>query len=106
MSTVISSISICPLNFNEFSSLNLKLKNLDASILYAKLKFHEINSTIKKGGKTCIARSRDQIASWFGFGVKKIDRLLSFLEEEGMIEKQVGLWYGKKRLFISTSNQF
>ena len=97
-----SSIGLCPIYFNEFNKLQKTTGNLQASLLYTKIKFHEINSKIQKNGKTCIARSREQIASWFGFSKKKTDRTLALLEEKDLIQKKVSTWYGKKRLFIST----
>ncbi len=101
----LSSIKICPINFKLFAELTKKTNDPEATLLFSKLKFHLTNSKIKKSGKVWIVRSRKQIASWFGFSTKKTDRLLKSLEEQGLIEKNVGLWYGKKRLFINTSEE-
>jgi hypothetical protein len=35
--------------------------------------------------------------------LKKTDRLLNLLEHQGMLIKRSGLWYGEKRLFLSTA---
>ncbi len=101
----LSSLSICPINFKAFDSLNSRLNNVDATLLLSKIKFHQSFTKIKKFDRAVIARSRKQIASWFGFSTKKIDRILGQLEETGLIEKTVGLWYGKKRIFISASTE-
>lgn len=100
-----SSINLCPINFNGFAEINRITGNPEATLLFSKLKFHQINSKLKKSGKTWIARSRQQLSSWFGFSAKKTDGLLSNLEELGLIKRKVGLWYGKKRLFISTTSE-
>lgn len=101
---VTSSINICPINFNIFSSFNNKIDNIEATILFLKLKFYQKKSKIIKNGKIYIARTREQLGQWFNFGIKKIDRLLSLLEEKKLIEKNPGLWYGNKKLFISVGN--
>lgn len=106
MTSVTSSISLCPINFKEFGKLNNKLENIEAALLFSKLNYHLKNSKIRKNGQTYIARSREQIAEWFDFSIKKIDRLLLFLESKELINKKAGLWYGKKKLFISTSEDF
>lgn len=105
MNTIVSSIDVCPINFKKFGSINSIVNNLDASIMFSKLKFHQANSKIIKDGKIWIARSREQLASWFGFSTKKVDSILSELERMGLIEKKVSTWYGKKRLFISASKK-
>lgn len=100
---ILSSATLCPINFKLFDVINAKLKNIEAALLYSKIKFHQTHSKIKKENKICIARSREQMADWFGFGLKKTDRLLSLLEKSGLIQKTTGTWYGKKRLFITAS---
>jgi hypothetical protein len=104
MTTSIESC-ILPLNFKEFDRLNNITGNLEETLLLARLKFHQKNSKITKSGKVWIVRSREQISSWFNFDKKKTDRLLSHLEKSGLIEKKVGLWYGKKALFISVNKE-
>ena len=99
-----SSIALCPINFKLFDQISVQLKNVEAALLYSKIKFHQTNSKIKKDNRICIARSREQIASWFDFGLKKVDRLLTLLENHGLIKKTTGTWFGKKRLFISVSD--
>lgn len=101
----IPSINLCPINFNGFNEINKITDNLETTLLFSKLKFHQINSKIQKAGKTWIIRSREQISAWFGFSTKKTDNLLSSLVDLGLIERKVGLWYGKKRLFINTSTE-
>ena len=101
----ISSVAICPVNFKYFNEINEITRDLDSSLLFAKLKFHQVNSKLKKGGRTWVVRSREQMADWFGCGIKKIDRLLASLESQGLIKKQVSLWYGKRRTFLSVSDK-
>lgn len=97
--------SICPINFKEFDKLNQQTSDLEASILFAKLKFHHNGTKIEKYGNKWIIRSREAMASWFSMGIKKTDRLLSHLESLGLIEKRISLFYGKRMLFIRpTSN--
>lgn len=101
-----SSIHLCPINFKELSKINERLNNLDACLLFSKLRFHQLNSQLRKDNETWIARSREEISSWFNFSPKKTDRLLTLLQEKGMLKKKVRTWYGKRMLFISTNNFF
>jgi hypothetical protein len=98
-------ISKVPINFQEFDRLNNITSNLEATLLLTRLTFHHINSKIKKDGKIWIVRSREQISSWYNFNKKKTDKLLSILKNLGLIEKKVGLWYGKKALFININKK-
>ena len=98
-----SNLAMCPINFKEFEQLKCTVGgNIDAALLFSKINFHLTYTKIKKNGVACIARSREDLAAWFGFGLKKIDRLLNFLEEKGLLFKKVGTWYGKKILFIGS----
>ena len=101
----LSSAAICPVNFKYFSKINEVTRDLDSSLLFAKLKFHQVNSKLKKGGRTWIVRSREQMAAWFGFSLSKVDNILSSLESQGLLEKKVSLWYGERRTFLSVSDQ-
>lgn len=94
-------MSLCPVNFKVFDSINKKTKDLEATILFSKLTFINQKSKIIKLGKKWVVLSREQIASWFGFGIKKVDKYLNLLEKLNLIEKHCSLWYGKKKLFIS-----
>ena len=94
-------VNMCPVNFKKFSQINNLTQNLDASLLYSKLKFHQLNSKIKQNGKTWIIRSRAQIADWFQYSTKKVDRLIKHLESIGLLEKKVSMCYGTKKLFLS-----
>lgn len=100
----ISAINICPLNFIEFNAICNKIQNIEATVLYLKLQFFQKKSIIVRKGKTVIARTREQMAQWFNFSSKKIDRLLSILEEKCLIKKEAGLWNGKKALYLYTDN--
>jgi hypothetical protein len=91
-----------PINFRIFGELNTKIQNMEATLLFSKIKFDLNYSTINKSGKICIARSRKELGVAFGFSGRKVDCLLQHLENKHYIEKSVGLWYGKKRLFISS----
>ena len=85
---VISSINVCPIHFEKFASINRITNNLEASLLFSKLKFHQTHSKIKKNGKTWVVRSREQIAAWFGFSTKRVDKIISTLESVGLLEKK------------------
>ena len=109
MTTTVSSMDICPINFNLFTEINSITQNIEATLLYAKIKFHLKNSKIKKNFDIAIARTRKEIAEWFGYSVKKIDTLLSLLNKKKLISYQSGMWYGHKKLFISScvkNNEF
>ena len=106
MSTsVISSINLCPINFEAFGQVNRITENMEATLLFSKIKFHQVNSVIESGGKTWIIRSRKQLAEWFQFTEKKIDALLSLLDEKGLVQKIVRLWHGKKALMLHASTE-
>ncbi len=92
-----------PINFTALNKLTESIKDLDAILLFSKIKFHEMHSKLKlKNGIKCITRTRKVMAQWFNFGLGKLDRLLKLLEKKGLIKIQKGLWYGKKQLFIAT----
>lgn len=92
-----------PINFIALDKLTESIKDLEAILLFSKIKFHEMHSKLTlKNGMKCITRTREAMAKWFGFGLGKLDRLLRLLEKKGLIEIQKRLWYGKKQLFIAT----
>lgn len=101
--TIMSSLTVCPINFKKFNGLLQQTNNIESALLLSKINFHLSGSKILKNGKLCIARTREHLASWFNFSKRKTDTLLRSLEEQGFLEKKVGLWYGKKRLFLSSS---
>ena len=102
-----TSLAVCPVNFKEFDKIKaLTEGNIEAALLLSKINFHLKNTKITKDGKVCIARSREHIGSWFGFGLKKVDRLLSFLDSKELIQKKISTWYGAKRLFISSTKEY
>ena len=103
--SVISSINLCPINFEAFGEVNRITKNMEATLLFSKIKFHQVNSVIESDGKTWIIRSRKQLAEWFHFTEKKIDALLSLLDEKGLVQKIVRLWHGKKALMLHASTE-
>ena len=95
-----------PINFTALNKLTESIKDLDAILLFSKIKFHETHSKLTlKNGMKCITRTREAMAKWFGFGLGKLDRLLKLLEKKGLIEIQKRLWYGKKQLFIATAQE-
>jgi len=98
--------SLYPINFMALNKLTESIQDLDAILLFSKIKFHEMHSKLTlKNGMKCITRTRETMAKWFGFGLGKLDRLLKLLEEKELIEIQKRLWYGKKQLFIATSQE-
>lgn len=103
--SVISSIDLCPINFQTFGEVNRITENMEATLLFSKIKFHQVNSVIESDGKTWIIRSRKQLAEWFQFTEKKIDALLSLLYEKGLVQKVVRLWHGKKALMLHASTE-
>jgi hypothetical protein len=101
----ISPIDICPINFKKLALLHKKANNLEEALLLSKLKFHQQNSKLTKNKEKCMSRSRRALCSWFGgFSLSKIDKLLSSLKEKSLISKTVGMWHGKKQLFISVDD--
>ena len=100
----ISPIELCPFHFEKFDALNRKVGSIGETLLLSKIMFHLQGSQITKNGVRCIVRSREQLASWFGFSLRKTDALLSSLEHKGYLTRQHGLWHGTKRLFLSTKN--
>ena len=101
----VSPIELCPLHFGDLALFNRKIGNLDEVLLYSKICFHQQHSKISHAGRQCIARSRQDMANWFGWSLRKIDALLASLEKKGFISKAVGLWKGIKAFFISAVNK-
>ena len=97
----VAPIELCPLHFGDLALFNRKIGNLDEVLLYSKISFHQQHSKISHAGRQCIARSRQDMANWFGWSLRKIDTLLASLEKKGFIAKAVGLWKGIKAFFIS-----
>ena len=98
--SIVSTIKLCPINFETFNKINDITKNLEATLLFFRFNFHYKNSKLAKFGKKCMTRSREQIAQWFNFKLQKIDALIKVLEEKNLIEKIPGMYYGKKRLYF------
>lgn len=93
-----------PINFMTLNKLTESIKDLDAILLFSKIKFHENHSKLTlKNGMKCITRTRKKMAKWFDFGVSKVDRLLRLLESKGFLIIEKGMWYGKRQLFIATA---
>jgi len=97
----VSPIELCPIHFGDLALFNRKIGNLDEVLLYSKICFHQQHSKISHAGRQCIARSRQDMANWFGWSLRKLDALLASLEKKGFISKAVGLWKGIKAFFIS-----
>ena len=93
---------LCPVNFKQFGVVNKVTKNLETTLLFSRIKFHEKFTKIQKERKKWIVRSLDEISTWLNSSDKKARRLLSALESLGLIETKLSLWYGKKRFFIRT----
>ena len=98
----VSPVALCPLHFGDLALFNRKIGNLDEVLLYSKICFHQQHSKISHAGKQCIARSRQTMANWFDWSLRKLDALLASLEKKGFISKAVGLWKGIKAFFISS----
>ena len=103
--TRLSSMALCPINFKMFDKLKSETNNIESALLLSKIQFHSAKTKIIKDGKKCIARSREQLSEWFGFSKNKTDTLIKCLEEKGLIEKRIGLWYGQKRVFIHSKKE-
>ena len=93
---------LCPVNFKQFNLVNRLTNNLETTLLFSRIKFHEKFTKIQKERKRWIVRSLDEISAWLNSSDKKARRLLSALESLGLIETKLSLWYGKKRFFIRT----
>ena len=100
-----SKVLLCPINITKFEATMKIVNNAEASLLLGKIKFHLTNSTIYKNKKYWIARTREQLASWFQISTYKVDTLLKHLTQLNLIEYHSGLWYGQKRLFITISTE-
>lgn len=102
--TDISPIELCPVNFNKLEQLNKIVGNIEEALILAKIKFHQFATKLSKSGVPVIARSRKDISSWFNLSQRKTDRCLSSLSNKGLLNKSVGLFYGKRKLFLSVPN--
>lgn len=98
--SLISSINLCPINFKAFGVINRITSNIEATLLYSKIFFHQKNSIINFDKKTWIIRSRQELASWYLISEKKIDSLLSLLIKKDLLEKKIKLWKGKRKLML------
>ncbi len=100
----VSSIELCPIHFEKFDALNRQIGSIEETLLLSKIMFHLQGSKITRHGVKYIVRSREHIAQWFGFSLRKTDALLSKLESKGFLVRTNGLWHGVKRLFLSVQN--
>jgi hypothetical protein len=90
-------------NLKQFNALTKYTLDIDASILYAAIKYQTTKTKIKKEGIAAIARTREQLASYANASKKVTDRLLRELTEMGLISTKCGLWRNKKRLYLSAT---
>ncbi len=102
MTQNIANFALIPFNFHQLEALNQETQDLEATLLYAMLKFQVNHTKLKKNNLQVIARSREQIASFLNLSLTTLDRLIKRLERLDLINKSVGTWYRLKRLFIST----
>jgi hypothetical protein len=100
----VSSIELCPIHFEKFDALNRQIGSIEETLMLSKIMFHLQGSKITRHGVKYIVRSREHIAQWFGFSLRKTDALLSKLESKGFLVRTNGLWHGVKRLFLSVQN--
>ena len=96
--------NICPINFKSFKLMNAKTGNSLSTLLWSKIAFHQKNSKIRADGATWMARTRGDLAQSLGISKKRIDMSLSRLSLAGLIKKRTGLWFGKRKLFLSSNS--
>lgn len=104
--TQYDTLKICPINFSRFNEILDVTSSVDEAIMFSRFIYHNKFTKLTKNGKKTIARSRSEITKWFGFSKRKVDSTIQSLSSAGLIEKLVSTWYGKKALFISTSDSF
>lgn len=97
--------SLC-VNFRQMQELMKLTGDFDLSILYGKLKYQVKQTKLIKDGKKVIARSRRQIAAYLGKGLTVTDEKLKSLVRLGLINIKVGMWKGKKRMFVSCNGDY
>lgn len=88
-------------NFIQLNALNKVTLDLDTSILFGAISYQVKHTRIKREGKEVIARTREQLAAYIGCSLSTVDRKIAELKELRLIDVNVGLWRGVKRLFIS-----
>jgi DNA-binding MarR family transcriptional regulator len=91
-----------PFNFSQLEAVNQQTGDIDTTLLYAALRFWINKSKLFSHGTRTIARTREQLASFLRLTPSKIDNRVKRLEKLNFIQKTVGTWFCKKRLFIST----
>lgn len=103
-----SSNPVLCLNFEQLERLREKTGSFDLAILYGQLKFQVNKSklTNKKNGKKEIARTRLQVANVIGKGVTVTVERLDQLIGMGLVDKRIGLWKGRKRMFLSCNGEY
>jgi DNA-binding MarR family transcriptional regulator len=91
-----NTIALCAINFKIFEKLMSKIKDMEAVLLFSKIKYESNQS--KYG---YIARTRKKLGSWFGYNEKKVDRLLKILEDKKFIKKEGCSFWGVRKLRIT-----
>ena len=87
-----------PINFSLFGKLNSLIQALDATLLFSKILFDLFCCTQPN---PMLYTTREALGSPFGYGKKKVTRLLKHLESKHLIDFGSALWWGEKRLKIS-----
>lgn len=96
----ISYSSICAVNFKKFEALSKRAGDAISTLILSKIQFLANKSVIRRKSNIYIARSREEIASWFGLGLRQVDKILKNLVEKGLIEKYRGIHFGITKLFL------
>lgn len=91
---------LCFVNFKQLAVINDVVQDLDASILFGAIKHQTSNTKLIKNGAKMIARTRRQLANYLNCSLKSIDRKIEQLKSMSLIQTVVGMWYGKKRMFV------
>lgn len=89
------------INFNQFDLMMGYTGDCELSVLFGAIRYQIGHTKIKRDGKNVIARSKGQLAAAMGCSKTVITARLQKLKELGLIDWVVGMWYGKKRLFLS-----
>jgi hypothetical protein len=90
----------CFVNFKQLAVVNDVVGDIDASLLFGAIKYQVSNTKIVRGADRVIARTRRQLANYLNCSLKSIDRKLEQLKSMSLIQTVLGMWYGKKRMFV------
>ena len=97
--------NFCFANFKQLAVINKYTQDIDTSILFGAVRYQIGKTKIVKEGKNLIIRTRRKLADYIGCSLSKIDSVIKNLKELSLIGITLGLWYGKKRMFINCKEE-